>query len=420
MAKKHLIIGAGPAGLSALEKLRSLNQEDEIKLLTRENCLPYSPTALPYLLSGRVKEHDLWLRDEAYFKKMNVGFTRDCDVIRVLPDKKQVIYQNGESDQYDDLLIATGAVPQAPAIEGLAGGDILVFHTFTDYHSLLKRIGSKREIAILGAGMVAVELAIALSELGHPVKIITRGRPLRAYFEEQVQHYIIDIFNDHGIQVSAGKRVHRITRHANKAAVACIDGEVFGADFVVSCLGVAPQVAFLAGSEVKVNQGITVDDRMRTNVQAIYAAGDVAEAPDFFYHRPGVNAIAPSAVAQGKVAGANMAGIETHYAGWVSMNVINLFGNLACSIGMAMPQETGFEVVEEKDDTSRSFKRLVFRDGKLAGAMFFNTDINPGVIAYLIENKVHIGKHGPLLMEKVKKTSLWLMLEAERKLKQGG
>lgn len=416
MAKKHVIIGAGPAGLSAMEKMRSLNHDDEIKLLTGENCLPYSPTALPYLLSGMVKEHDLWLRNEAYFEKMDVTFATDCEVVQVLPDKRQVIYRNGEGEQYDDLLIATGAAPQVPDIEGLEGGDLLVFHTLTDYHALRERIGGRREIAILGAGMVAVELAIALSELGHPVKIITRGPPLRVYFDRQVQQYITDIFKGHGIDVFTGKPVSRVTRQAEKVAIACADGEVFGADLVVSCLGVAPRVDFLAGSGVRVDQGIVVDDRMQTTREAVYAAGDCAEGPDFFSHRPGRNAIVPSAVSQGQVAGANMAGLETHNEGWIAMNTLNLFGNLACSIGMVMPLETGFDVVEEKDDASRSFKRLVFCDGRLVGAMFLNTAVNPGVIAYLIEKRVDIGKHKPLLMQKVQETSLWLMLEAERAL----
>ena len=76
MAKKHLIIGSGSAALSALEKIRSLNQEDEINLVSLEDCLPYSPTSLPYLLAGRVKEENIYIKDEAYFNEMKATLAR--------------------------------------------------------------------------------------------------------------------------------------------------------------------------------------------------------------------------------------------------------------------------------------------------------------------------------------------------------
>ena len=89
--KKHLIIGCSTAGISALEEIRSITSEDEVKLVTMEDCLPYCPASLPYLLSGKITEADLWMRDEDYFKNLNSILIRGKEVTQVIPEKKEVI-----------------------------------------------------------------------------------------------------------------------------------------------------------------------------------------------------------------------------------------------------------------------------------------------------------------------------------------
>jgi phenylglyoxylate dehydrogenase epsilon subunit len=412
---KHIIIGSGPAALSAVDKIRSLNQDDEIRVVSREGTLPYSPAILPYLLAGRTTENDMWLRGEEYFREMKVNFTRGKETVRVLPDKKQIVYRDGDVDEYDDLLIASGAEPVTLPIKGLNENGFLSFHTLDDYYSLKEVSEGGKDVAILGAGMIAMELALALVERGNRVKVIGRGRPLRVYFNEQAGGYIRDLFVSHGVQITTGKNIREVKKSKYGIEVHCAGGEVFEADLLVSCLGVKPKLSLVEGSGISVNQGILVNNRMRTNLEGIYAAGDVAEAPDFFYNRSGISAILPNAIAQGKVAGANMAGEECSYEGWISMNLLNIFGNLACSIGIAVPEDDGEEVLEEKDDTKRYFKRLVTRNNKLIGAMFINVELDPGVILYLIEKRVDIGAYKEALFEQPREVSCWLMLETERR-----
>ena len=114
MKRKHIIIGSGPAALSAVDQIRCLNRDDEIKVVSKENTRPYSPAVLPYLLAGRTAEGDIWLRDEAYFKEMNVTFAGNKEVIKVLPDKKKVLYNDGDIDEYyEELKNLRG--PQLPS-----------------------------------------------------------------------------------------------------------------------------------------------------------------------------------------------------------------------------------------------------------------------------------------------------------------
>ena len=418
---KHLIIGCGSAGLTALEKIRSIKEEDEITLVTMEDCLPYSPTSLPYLLAGRVKEENIWIKDEAYFRDMKAVLATKKEVVKIIPDKKQVVYRDGESEQYDNLLITTGSDSVKPKIKGLDEVGFLGFHTLCDYHKLVRLLTNKAEVIILGAGLVGMELADAICEKGHKVQVIEKeGEILPLYFDQPAGNYIKDIFSSHGVNIFIGKEVIEMRKSKNKAELSCADGSAFSSDIVITCVGVTSRLSLVEGSGIKINRGILVDSSMRTNIDNIYAAGDVAEAIDFFSEQQGINAIIPNAVDQGKIAGANMAGQqEVSYKGWISMNVFNFFGNMASSVGLSIPHNSD-EVLEKKEDKRRYFKRLVFRNSNLIGAMFLNEEVDPGVIRYLIEHTVPIGEHKELLFEKTKEVSRWLMLKTEEAASHAG
>ena len=264
-----------------------------------------------------------------------------------------------------------------------------------------------------GGGLVALEIAAAFLEVGYRVNIIVRSYIARRYLGKKASAIVEGIFRDHGCEVYGDSRVAELTKNNDKVEITLRNGKAVLADLFLVSVGVRPRTFFLEGSGVNVNQGVVVDRNMRTNVSGIYAAGDVAEAPDFFNSQPGVNAIAPNAIQQGRVAGANMVGEEVEDSGWISMNVFKFFGHSACSIGLS-PDESS-QVLRNEHETDQFHKELIFRDDKLIGARFLDIDIDPGVIRYLIEEKVGVGHHKELLFEKPKETSRWLMLESERR-----
>lgn len=409
--RKHIIIGSGAAALAAAQKIRGLSTEDEIMLITKENHLPYSLAALPYLVSGKIKESDLWLVGEDYFSKTGCNLIRDKEVVEVHSDKKQLRYKDGGSESYDTLLIATGAKPLQARIEGLEEASPLVFHTFEDYRLLQQRLTDKRDVAIYGGGLVAIELAVALLEAGHRVKIIVRSRILRRYFDPDGGEMIEGILIDKGAQVYKGRVIDKIKKVKEKVEVTLADGTSLDADIIVIALGVKPATSFLAGSGIKLNDGVVADRRMRTNIEDIYVAGDVAEAPEFFTDEPGLSLVLPSAIAQGRVAGCNMAGKETEYEGWLSMNVLNFLGHSAVSIGMAVGNDG--QVLKEKDEEKRQFKKLVYKDDTLIGVAFLDVDVYPGVFQYLIRKRVNVASSAELLLQTPREASCELMLETE-------
>ena len=415
-ARKHLIVGCGSAGLSAAEEIRRISTEDEVKVVTSEDYPPYSPTLLPYLLSGRTDEANLPMRKENYFDSIKATFARGKQVIRLLPEAKEVIYKDGERETYDTLLIASGAEPSCPPIKGLRESGYLGLHTIDDCKQLLGQLEGRNEVAILGAGLVGLDVAIGLVERGCRVTIIEKEPTiLPLYFDQEAESLIRTIFLKQGVHLLTGQAVSEVSKTDGKTQINLSDGSSISADLVVTCTGVVPRIAFLEGSGISVNKGVLVNSRMMTNIEDIYAAGDVAEAPDFFSGQRGMNQIIESAVDEGRIAGSNMAGVAAEYEGWVSSNIFNFFGNTAFSAGLSMPTDDTYQVLTDKDEEKPQFKKLVYKGDGLVGAAFLNVDLDPGVILYLIKRRVDIGDYKQLLFMQPREISRWLMLETEQK-----
>jgi phenylglyoxylate dehydrogenase epsilon subunit len=411
--KKHLIVGSGAAGLSALREIRSISAEDMIKMVSMEGVLPYSPTSLSYLLSGKIEEAKLWTANEDYLKEMKCTLAVDKKLTKILPERKEVVFQGGEREGYDTLLIATGSEPVMPAIEGMKEIAFLGFHTLQDYKEILQQLGKEKVVLVYGGGLVAMQLASGLTKRGCKVKILVRSRILRRYFDADAGALISEAFLRNGVDIVTGNEIKRIEKKNGRVEVTFTDGSSLAGDLFINCLGTTPRISFLKDSGIKVDNGIVVDDSLRTSAEGVYAAGDVAEAKDFFTGQLGLNPILPSAVEQGKIAGANMAGERRTYEGWISMNVFHFFGSNACSIGLSEAKED-VKVLKEVDRKQGWFKKFSFNDGRLLGAEFINIDVDPGVILYLIKNKLDVGKYREQLFLKPAEVSRWLMLKNEK------
>ena len=411
--RKHLIIGCGAAAFAAWQRIRSLSPEDKVVMVTKENHLPYSLAALPYIISGKIGEADLWLADEDYLRKMGCSLLMGKEVTEVHPEHKQVTYKDGGQEGYDSLLTATGSQPVMVNIKGLEEVGFATFHTLDDCRGLKQQLTGKQDIAIYGGGLVATELAIALLEAGYRVKLIVRSRILRRYFDQEAGDMIEDILTSHGAQIYKDSTIEEVKKSRKRIKIALSTGNTVDADIIAIALGVRPSAPFLKGSGVKMRDGVSVDRKMRTNLEDIYAAGDVAESPDFLTGNPGLNPILPSAIDQGKVAGSNMAGEEVDYEGWLPMNILCFFGHRAFSIGTF--DGDGYQILKASDAQKKQYKKLAYKDDRLVGASFVDVDLFPGVFQYLIRKRINLGQYAELLFQKPKEISTWLMLEAERK-----
>ncbi len=415
--KKQIIIGSGTAALSALKQMRKTDGEDEVKVVTMEPHLPYSPTSLPYIISGKIREADIPLVTGEFFREMKVSWEPGKRVDRIDVERSEVVYDSGQADRYDSLLIATGSEPVIPDVPGIKDkpGQVFRLRTLDDARALMARMKDSRRAVVLGGGLIGMHTAECLAEKGIKVSVVEAlPRILPAYFDDEASVFIQHTLEKYGIAFHTGQSAAAVAWRNDGVEVSLSGGDTVEGDFLLAATGVRPRISFLNGSGLDADEGIPVDDRMRTSLPNILAAGDVAAARAFFDGAQAMNPILPNAAEQGKIAGSTMAGQETGYEGWLPMNNFHFFNHLAVAVGKTVPSE-GDEVLVEKDGEAGTYRRIICRDDRLLGAAFIDTPLHAGVFRYLIRRKVDVGRHKEQLIRKPRETSVWLMSEGERK-----
>ena len=391
----YLIVGSSHAGLAALDAIRLQDRDGRMTLVTQEDALPYSPTILPYLVSGKVKGEKVFLRDEGALDRLGVGFRRAAKVVALDPKAQTVRLDAGEILGFEKLLLATGAAPIIPPIEGLQETPYHVLRTLEDALGLRSAMGKANQTVVLGAGLIGMHAAENLAKGGVKVTVVEAlPQVLPGYFDQDAAALIQKAFAAEGVRIMTGAKVTRADNVEGKPALTLANGETLSADLLLVSAGVKPRIGYLQGSGVNTEEGILVDERMRTNLPGIWAAGDVAQAKGFFSSGKRVNATLPSAVEQGRIAGMDMVGdpaLKT-YAGGIALNSYKFFGHRAFAVGLsAVPRSgDGFEVDQVFLPTSLRYQKLVFKDNRLVGAAGINSDLDPGIMCQLIRRGVDL------------------------------
>ncbi|MBW2368109.1 MAG: NAD(P)/FAD-dependent oxidoreductase [Deltaproteobacteria bacterium] len=392
---KYLIIGSSHGGLSALDAIRVHDEEGSITIVSRENTNPYSPTILPYVIAGIKGAEDVDLRDPGYFEKLNATFKNDDSVTRVDPGKKTVKLDTGEDIQYEKLLITTGADASIPPFPGVDQVPYHVVRTLEDTKKLRSHIEKSKSAIVLGAGLIAMHTAETLAHAGLQVTVVVRRQvSLFAYFSGDAAKMIEKVFADNNVRIATGHGVEKMSHADGVSTVTLQSGEDLTADIVVMATGVQPRIGCVEGSGIETDQGILVDNLMRTSAPDVWAAGDVAQAPDFFDQGKTINATLPNASIQGRIAGMDMAGDPAvkPYLGSSGLNTFNFFGHHGFSVGLGTINESTDEI--ELNTTflpsGMRYQKLVFQDNRLVGCSAINPKLDPGVMRELIQREIDL------------------------------
>ncbi len=394
---KYLIAGSSHAALEAVKAIRMLDTEGSVTLVTRDARLPYSPTVLPYVVSGQSIPEKVQLRDEAYFDENDVTFIRGKALAKITPERNSVTLEDGGELAYEKLLLATGAYPAVPPVEGLDTVPYHVLRTMDDAVGLRDALGSASSAVVLGGGLIGMHAAENLTKAEIDVTIVEmRPQVLPAYFDARAAKLIERTFSDNGVGMHIGDTVEAAAKKNGGISVTLDSGAGIEADLLLVCTGVIPAISYLEGSGIETDKGILVDDNMTSSVENIWAAGDVAQARDFYGGEKAIGGILPAAVEQGRVAG--MAMIEDPaikpYPGGVPLNTYSFFGNQAVSVGAS--DETSLaghvEVSLDFNEDDMFFQKTLLRDNKLVGISGINASFDPGIMWQLILLATDLGE----------------------------
>ena len=388
---RHVIVGAGPAGVVAAETLRRVDPSSDIIILGDEPEPPYSRMALPYLLAENVGESGTHLRHgDAHFEKLAID-VRQARVSRVDTANRTVIVSTGAEIAYDRLLIATGAHPIKPPIQGMDSEGVENCWTLADARRILAGAKPGNRVVLMGAGFIGCIVLEALAARGVELVVVEMAdRMLPRMMDETGGAIIARWCESKGITVRTATRVTEIARGNGRLTLATEPGDPIEADLVVCATGVSPNIDFLDGAGIESDTGILVDHRLRTSADDVYAAGDVAQGPDFSTGQQEVHAIQPTAVEHGRIAALNMAGAETQFRGSLSMNVLNTLGLVSSSFGLWMGTEGGERSVATDEARSR-YLRLEFEEDRIVGALALGLTQHVGVLRGLIQTRVRLG-----------------------------
>lgn len=387
---RHVIIGCGAAGVSAAEAIRRNDSKSEVIILARQVQRPYSLCSLPAVLAGEIEPSKIIRFPPDYFGDMRVDLRLGQEVTKVQPSDKHVVV-NGRRLKYDRLLIATGSLPLVPPIEGIDKRGVFKLTSLEDVRRIKRFMKDKKHAVVIGAGFIGIEAATALRKRGLRITIVEMlDSVLPRMLDPDVGRRLQGIMQDEGISFHLGSQVTRILG-GKKVEGVSVGEKKLPCDMVVMGIGVRPNIAFLAGSGIRKNVGILVNERMRTSRRNVYAAGDITESHDPLRGRRMMNAIWPNAIIQGRIAGENMAGVQSSFVGSFMVNIIDIFGVSALSMGMASFEDSGMS--EVKFETNRVMKKLLLRDGQLVGMQFVGSLKNAGYIMSLMQKGEDVSEH---------------------------
>jgi len=447
---KHLILGAGPAGVIAAETIRKHAPHDEITILGDEPEAPYSRMAIPYLLIGNIQEDGTHLRHGAgHFEAQRIMLKRGR-AVSVDTAGRSVKLDSGETLPYDRLLIATGSSPATPPIPGIDGPGVRACWTLADARAIMAQAKPGTRVLQMGAGFIGCIIMEALAARGVQLSVVEMGdRMVPRMMGPTAGGMIKSWCEAKGVQVHTGARVEAIERggapaaaaataapstaaaapsgggllskiasalgfggapaHASAAASApapatteggsaplrarLSNGRTLEADLIISATGVRPNIGFLEGSGVRCLVGVLTDEHLQTNVPGIYAAGDCAEAFDKVSGKTIVSAIQPNAAEQARVAALNMVGQKAELKGVTQINVLDTLGLISASFGNweGVPGGQHVELTEPDARGGGRHLSLQFADGKLVGCNAIGWIQHVGVMRGLVEGQVPLG-----------------------------
>src|SRR5208283_4237125 len=397
---KYVIVGASAAGIGAVEAIREVDQTGSIAIISEEPFPQYSRPMISDFVSGKADFHKMKCRTDEFWKENNVEALTGKKATALNLNEKTVQLESGEKVAYEKMLLATGGKPFVPKMEGSEKDGVFTFTTIADAQRLAAKIDSinAKAAVVIGAGLIGISITEALMKRGLKVTMVElQEKILSLLLDAKASDLVEGVVKKAGVDIVTGQSVQKILGKPDNdgvvGGVMLTKGDQVPCDLVIVAIGVVPRTELVAGTAVKTNRGIVVDNMMQTNVPDVYASGDVAEAYDFIMNQNRLLPLWPLAVLEGQVAGYNMAGKKTTYMGGTNMSSLKYFDIPIVSIGLANPKEDpALEVLVQNDAEHNVYKKLVLKNNVIVGLTLVNCIERAGVLFYLMKNTINVKK----------------------------
>lgn len=383
---RYVVAGLHAAGRSACMWLRKVDKTAEIIGIDPSPLPVYSRPLISYVLSGELAPQDMLVAGDGFWKEQGITVLQDR-AVALDPARTCLQLASGQSLTYDRLLLACGARPRPVRLAGPLADQVCYFRGRRDLEQIMARIKPGGTAAVLGGGLVGFKLTMGFLKRDMGVTLIVASpRPLSLNVDAYVGGWVGErLKNTPGVTLLTSTSVTSVEAGTTAPLRLVLDsGRSVEVDLVAAGKGVLPGMDWLSGSGLECDYGLVTDNHLRTCDPRVYAAGDLAQAPDLIHGDTRVNAIWPVAVEQGRVAAMNMAGTAMVYGGSMAMNAIPVFGSKMISVGVVNPSLTqGCEEITT-EGPGGAYLKLVFREGRLIGAVGLDAPPRLGELAFAI------------------------------------
>ena len=391
---KHLIIGNSATALSAIDAIRKNGDKRPIVLVSAERHPAYSPVLTTYYIGNQIKRDGLFIVTGQYYRKNRVETILGRRAEWVDPQNRVVHLSGRGKLEYHDLLIATGASARPlDNVDPYAAPFVSTLRNIEDAERIRSLARNARKVVVIGAGLVSLQTVKAIWRPDLQITVVVGSDQILSQQLDRESAWLVQRrLEEKGVEILFGRRIEKVERRGDEVRVRTGYGESLPADLVVVGKGVRPNIGLVENTGVKTDWGVLVDDRMRTSVENVYAAGDVAEGENHVSGEREVIATWFNACAQGEIAGCNMAGRQVRREGQIRENVTTLMGLVVATIGQSRPKPGLYEEIRHVDFKRSIIRKFFFNGPYLAGALLIGRHGDAGVLRNCIAGKVDLSR----------------------------
>ncbi len=375
--RRYVIVGAGIASVSAVDRIRALDPDGQITIVNNEPDPFYFRPALSFFFKGAISEKKLYGKPFRWADDSKVKIVNDV-VISINVAEKNVTLKSGALEPYDRLLVATGAQPIIPPWPGAELDGVFTYRTASCARMKKERIetGKVKKAIVVGGGILGIEMVENLHNMGVETTLLLRGCSiLDILFDDEGAGVILKQMEQDNIRVLCETEIAGIVgTNGAVTSVKTNKGDTLPTDMVMVAVGVRADTALLEGSGIDVERGVLVNENLMTNIEDVYSAGDVA-----VIHANGTKIPCGTwlrAATMGECAGENMAGAKKPFIEKVFFNASHAYKSIYAVVGKynATTDDGAMHVVIKSDDDS--YGKIVFKGEKVIGGVFIG-DVSP-------------------------------------------
>ena len=388
------IVGNGLAGVMAAKALRELDPAVEIELFARERHHYYPRPNLIEFLSGALPREKVFAFPQEWYERLGLTVRLGSAVETIAPETLEVRVQDGRAARFDALFLCDGASASVPPIPGIERRGVFALRTLDDAQSILDYLPGHAEAAVIGGGLLGLEIARALNLRGARVKVVEFfDRLLPRQLDPEGADLLKSWMERMGLQFRLAASVEEVLGAGEASGLRLKGGEEIAAPLIILAAGVNPNLELARAAGLETGKGVVVNDRLQTSHPKIFAAGDNVS------HRGRQYGIIPAAFAQARIAAANALGQAQVYEGTVPSNLLKIGGLFVASSGRVYPLEAGDEALRKLDRERGIYKKIVLQGGRLAGAVWMGTRQGAAEITAAVAGRRDVRRFGEAILE---------------------